>query len=60
MAASPLGHNVKKGASRLDALLHHMEVCVYLLPKIFPDKDFSYHRQRLADFKGYLNDELKN
>ena len=55
MAASPLGHNVKKDTLRIDALLHHMEVCVYLLPKIFPDKDFSYHRQRLEDFKEYLN-----
>ncbi|UUC44466.1 hypothetical protein [Flavobacterium cerinum] len=52
---SPLGRNVTRETSRLDALLHHMEVCVYLLPKIFPDKDFSYHKQRLDDFKTFLN-----
>lgn len=52
---SPLGRNVTHETSRLDAVLHHMEVCVYLLPKIFPDKDFSYHQQRLEDFKSFLN-----
>lgn len=55
MALSPLGHIVTKETSRLDAVVHHMEVCVYLLPKIFPDKDFSYHKQRLEDFKIFLN-----
>lgn len=52
---SPLERNVTKETSRLDAVLHHMEVCVYLLPKIFPDKDFSYHKQRLEAFKAFLN-----
>ncbi|MFY7843743.1 hypothetical protein [Chryseobacterium gambrini] len=52
---SPLGRNVTKETSRLDAILHHMEVCVYLLPKIFTDKDFSYHKQRLEAFKVFLN-----
>ncbi|MFL9833749.1 hypothetical protein [Chryseobacterium terrae] len=52
---SPLGRNVTKETSRLDAVLHHMEVCVYLLPKIFTDKDFSYHKQRLEAFKVFLN-----
>ncbi|MXS72482.1 hypothetical protein GSF70_14785 [Flavobacteriaceae bacterium W22] len=55
MASSSLGHNVTKETSRLDAVVHHMEVCGYLLPKIFPDKDFSYHKQRLEDFKIFLN-----
>ncbi len=32
-----------------------MEVCIYMLPKIFPHKDFSYHKQRLEDFKAFLN-----
>ena len=53
-APSPLGHGVTKETSRLAAVVHHMEVCVYLLPKIFPDKDFSYHKQRLEDFKASL------
>ncbi|WP_312393100.1 hypothetical protein [Chryseobacterium sp.] len=52
---SPLGRNVTSETSRLDAVLHHMGVCVYLLPKIFPDKDFRYHKQRLEDFKTFLN-----
>ncbi|WP_315058844.1 hypothetical protein [Chryseobacterium indoltheticum] len=52
---SPLGRNITRKTSRLDAVFHHMEVCVYLLPKIFPDKDFSYHKQRLEDFKIFLN-----
>lgn len=55
MAASPLGHNVTGETSRLDAVVHHMEVCVYVLPKIFADKDFTYHQQRLEDFKIFLN-----
>lgn len=55
LTASPLGRNVTHDTTRLDALLHHMEVCVYLLPKIFPDKSFDYHAQRLSDFKAYLN-----
>lgn len=55
LTASPLGRNVTKETSRLDAVLHHMEVCVYLLPAIFPDKDFSYHKQRLEDFKIFLS-----
>ena len=54
LAPSPLGRNVTMETSRLDAIVHHMEVCVYMLPKIFPDKDFSYHKQRLADFKAFL------
>src|SRR5690606_31887233 len=52
---SPLGRDVAHEASRLDAVVHHMEVCVYLLPKIFLDKDFTYHKQRLEDFKAFLN-----
>ncbi|WP_442788015.1 hypothetical protein [Flavobacterium suncheonense] len=52
---SPLGRDVTHDTSRLDAVVHHMEVCVYLLPKIFPNKDFSYHKQRLEDFKMFLS-----
>lgn len=52
---SPLGRNINSETSRLDAVLHHMEVCVYLLPKIFTDKDFSYHKQRLEAFQEFLN-----
>src|SRR5690606_38169487 len=52
---SPLGRDVTHDTSRLDAVVHHMEVCVYLLPKIFPDKDFGYHKQRLEGFKAFLN-----
>lgn len=54
LSESPLGRNVTKDTLRIDALVHHMEVCVYLLPKIFPDKNFDYHAQRLADFKAYM------
>ncbi len=52
---SPLGRDVTHDTSRLAAVVHHMEVCVYLLPKIFPNKDFSYHKQRLEDFKMFLS-----
>ncbi|MBX2950358.1 MAG: hypothetical protein KF704_13850 [Crocinitomicaceae bacterium] len=55
MAASPFGSDVTKETSRLDALLHHMEVCVYFLPKIFPEKEFTYHANRLNEFKEFLN-----
>jgi len=54
MSESPIGRNVTQETTRLDALVHHMEKCVYLLPKIFPEQDFSYHKQRLTEFKAFL------
>ncbi len=54
MAESPLGRKIKENTPRIEAVLYHMKKCVYLLPKIFPEKEFSYHKKRYQQFKDYL------
>jgi hypothetical protein len=55
MSDSPLGRNITEDTLRIDAVLHHMKKCAYLLPKLFPNKDFSYHKKRYQEFENYLN-----
>ena len=38
MASSPLGHNVTKETSRLDAVVHHMKYVCICYQKYFPIK----------------------
>ncbi len=54
MSESPLGRDITEETLRIDAVLHHMKKCVYVLPKIFPEKDFSYHKERYNNFKAFL------